>query len=147
MQVAALGLGMEHELTKASAHMIRSVSLAMGKTAQEIQQNISQLTSDLQNEIEGDKLYGSGEKDRALVEYANLNLLYDTDSKVQSRIITKMATIFQEKEDYLKAMDLWTDLLVLYEDTPSLGFHHPMARHALARVVEVRRKIQPWSEI
>ena len=147
MQIAALGLGMENELTKASAHMIRSVYLNMGQESHEIQQSIAKLTADLQNEIEGDQLYETGKKDQALVEYANLNLLYDSDSLVQSRIITKMAAIFEEKEDYVKAMDLWTDLLVLYEDTPSIGLHHPLARHALTKIVIARRKIQPWSEI
>ena len=147
MQVSGLGLGMEHELTKASLYMLRSTYLAMGQTEQEIQRNISQLTGDLHNEIEGDKLYASGEKEQALMEYANLKLLYDSDSMVQARIITKMARIFEEKEDHAKALDLWTDLLVLYEDTPSLGLHHPLARHALAKVVGARRKVQPWSEI
>eukprot|EP00535_Pseudo-nitzschia_heimii_P012107 CAMPEP_0197195398 /NCGR_PEP_ID=MMETSP1423-20130617/31043_1 /TAXON_ID=476441 /ORGANISM="Pseudo-nitzschia heimii, Strain UNC1101" /LENGTH=413 /DNA_ID=CAMNT_0042649027 /DNA_START=82 /DNA_END=1323 /DNA_ORIENTATION=- len=147
LQVAALGLGMEHELTKASAYMIRSVQLNMGLEPHEIQKNVSQLTIDIQNEIEGDQLYETGEKDQALVEYANLNLLYDSDSLVQSRIITKMATIFEEKNDYVKAMDLWTDLLVLYEDTPSLGLQHPLAQYAFTKIVIARRKIQPWSEI
>jgi len=147
MQVSALGLGMNHELTKASLYMIRSTYLAMRQTAREIQHNISQLTTDLHHEIEGDQLYEAGKKEQALVEYANLKLLYDSDSMVQARIKTKMATIFEEKKDYSKAMDLWADLLVLYEDTPSLGLHHPLARHALAKVVGARRKLQPWTEI
>jgi hypothetical protein len=147
MQVSALGLGMEHELTKASLYMLRSTYLAMGQTEHEIQHNVSQLTDDLHNEIEGDQLYESGEKEQALMEYANLKLLYDSDSMVQARVITKMARIFEDKEDHAKALDLWTDLLVLYEDTPSLGLHHPLARHALAKVVGARRKVQPWSEI
>jgi hypothetical protein len=66
---------------------------------------------------------------------------------VQARIITKMATIFEEKRDHAKAMDLWTDLLVLYEDTPSIGIHHPLAMRALAKITAARRKIQPWSDV
>jgi len=147
MQVSALGLGMDHELTEASSYMIRSIYLTMGQSAKEIKHNISQLTSDLNHEIEGDQLYESGKKEQALVEYANLKLLYDADSMVQARVITKMATIFEEKNDFAKAMDLWTDLLVLYEDTPSIGLHHPLARHALKKIVNARRRLQPWSEI
>lgn len=147
MQISALGLGMDHELTKASSYMIRSTYASMGHSAEEINRKILQLADDLQHEIEGDQLYESGMKEQALVEYANLKLLYDSDSMVQARIITKMSTIFEEKGDYSKAMDLWTDLLVLYEDTPSIGLHHPLARHCLSKVVKARRNLQPWSEI
>ncbi len=147
MQISALGLGMEHELTKASIYMIRSTCLAMGQMGHEIQHSISLLVGDIEHEIEADKLYAIGKREQALIEYANLKLLYDSDSMVQARIITKMATIFEEKRDYPKAMDLWTDLLLLCSETPSLGLHHPLARHALAKVVEARKQIQPWSEI
>ena len=147
MQIGALGLGIDHEITKASLYMIRSTSLEMGQTEHEIQQSLSLLTSDVEHEIDADKLYALGKKEEALLEYANLSLLYDSDSMVQARIITKMATIFEEKRDYSKALDLWTDLLVLYNETPSLGLHHPLARHALAKVVGARKRTQPWSEI
>ncbi len=143
MQIAALGLGMEHELTKASLYMIRSTCLAMGQTKDEIQHSISLLACDIEHEIVADKLFAKGQKEQALVEYANLKLLYDSDSMVQARIISKMARIFEEKRDFSKAMDLWTDLLLLYNETPSLGLNHPLARHALAKVIEARRQIQP----
>ena len=146
MQISGHSLGIDYDLTKASIYMIRSVLQDLGRNQKQINHTINQLMVNINNEIEGDQLYEQGEKEQALVEYANLSFLYDTDSMVQSRIITKMATIFEEKRDFSKAMDLWTDLLVLYEDTPSIGIDHPLARHALTKVVEARRQLQPWCE-
>ncbi len=141
-QISALGLGMLHDLAKASLHMIRSTCLAMGHRSYEIQHSVSLLIKDIEHEIAADKLCAKGVKGRALSVYANLQLLYDSDSMVQARIMSKMARIFEENEQYEQSLELWTEILVLYNENPSLGTDHPMARHALCKIVEARKQIQ-----
>ena len=147
IQVAALGLGFDHELTKASSFMIRTTLVDMGYQPHQIQHSLEQLHNDLHHEVEGDLLYQSGKKEQALVEYANVNFLYDSDAMVQARVKTKIASVFDEMGDHTKSMDLWSDLLVVYDDAPSIGLRHPMARLASEKIARAQRQLQAWSEI
>mmetsp|Transcript_12538 Transcript_12538/g.29379 ORF Transcript_12538/g.29379 Transcript_12538/m.29379 type:complete len:412 (+) Transcript_12538:76-1311(+) len=139
IQVAALGLGVAHDLTKAATYMIRAALLTMGYKSHEIRKYLVQLKSNIYHEIEADVLYESGNINQALAEYTELNFLHDPDSQVQARIRTKIASIFEERGEHIKAIQVWADLLVLYDDTPSIGLHHPLARKAIARIVEGKR--------
>eukprot|EP00536_Pseudo-nitzschia_multiseries_P012479 jgi/Psemu1/290316/fgenesh1_pg.479_\ len=139
IQVAALGLGVAHDLTKAATYMIRAALLTMGYRSHEIRKYLVQLKSNIYHEIEADVLYESGNVDQALAEYIELNFLHDPDSQVQARIRTKIASIFEERGEYIKAIQVWADLLVLYDDTPSLGLHHPLARKAVTKIVDGKR--------
>ncbi|VEU43436.1 unnamed protein product [Pseudo-nitzschia multistriata] len=139
IQVAALGLGVAHDLTKAATYMIRAALLTMGYRSHEIRKYLAQLKSNIYHEIEADVLCESGNFDQALEEYADLNFLHDPDSQVQARIQTKIASIFEARGDYIKAIQIWADILVLYDDTPSVGIHHPLARQVVSRIVEGKR--------
>lgn len=139
IQVAALGLGVAHDLTKAATYMIRAALLTMGYRSYEIRKYLAQLKKNLYHEIEADVAYESGNLKQAMKEYSELNFLHDPDSQVQARIRSKIACIFEERGEYVKAIQVWADLLVLYDDTPSLGLHHPLARQAVAKIVDGKR--------
>ena len=100
------------------------------------------MKTDITNEIAGDVLRELNDWDEALLEYANLSFLYDKDGQTQARIRTKIASIFEERGDYSKAMELWSDVLVLYDNSQSIGLEHPLAKHAIMKIVKGRRKIQ-----
>ena len=141
-QIASLGLGFDHELSKASYYMIRTTLLTIGYSSNAIRRYIAQMKTDITNEIAGDVLRELNDWDEALLEYANLSFLYDKDGQTQARIRTKIASIFEERGDYSKAMELWSDVLVLYDNSQSIGLEHPLAKHAIMKIVKGRRKIQ-----
>jgi tetratricopeptide (TPR) repeat protein len=141
-QIASLGLDFDHELSKASYYMIRTTLLTMGYSSHSIRKYIAQMKTDITNEITGDVLCEIKDWDEALLEYANLSFLHDKDGQTQARIRTKIATIFEERGDYSKAMELWSDVLVLYDNSQSIGLDHPLAKHTITKIVKARRKIQ-----
>lgn len=99
---------------------------------------------DLVKEADGDALYEAGHLDDALLEYVTLNFLKDKDPQTQARVRTKIASIFEEKSDYLKAQELWATIMSLYTLCPSMGNTHPMTNFAMTKYVQCRVKVQEF---
>lgn len=142
LQASGMGLGMDFHLTEACQYMIRTVLLTMGRSNPKIHAFLQQLSHDMHKETEGDKLYESEALDQALLEYANLMFLTDQDPLTQARVRTKMAIIFEEKGDYLKAQELWATIMSLYSLCPGMGETHPMTRKAMTNYVKNRVQVQ-----
>jgi hypothetical protein len=142
IQIAAIGLGMEHQLTKASTYMLRKTLLTRGYSSPKITSFMKRFMEDIQDEIKVDTLNKSGKWEKALMGYANLNFLEYKDVRSQVRVRMKIATLWEENKFYDKALDMWASILVLYEKNPAFGLDHPFVRHAVKKLVDNQCQIQ-----
>lgn len=141
LQVSVLGLGEDHQLTQATLYMIRCTLLTLGLPSPKIQKYAQCLLGDLRRETEGDDLFAAGEWDQALLEYVSVGFLKDRDAEAQARIRAKMALVFEEKGDYMKALELWSTVMALYAGSCSIGLDHPLTRHATMKFVQNRSQV------
>jgi tetratricopeptide (TPR) repeat protein len=131
LQVVILGLGRDHHLVDATIYMMRISLLTMGYASPKIRTHIRLFMEEVYRERKADRLVKHGKLGDALYKYGRLDLLHDMDSQTRARILTKIATLHEEKKDFVFAAEIWSDLLQLYHESLSIGAEHPLVKQAM----------------
>jgi hypothetical protein len=138
--VAALGLGLDHELTDASSYMIRTSLLTMGYTSPKIHDYIQRLVGEIGRELDIDSLVVLGEWKTALKNYDNLGRELGQDRETAARLKTKIATLYEDYGNWFKASKAWSNLMKFY--AAMYGVDHPLSRHAANKVVTLQELLE-----